>query len=55
LDIGVKEDKSIQDLRATTLELVKQQRAMIESGKVSALAIAESEIITVEAEEDATD
>ena len=54
LDIGVKEDKSIQDLRATTLELVKQQRAMIESGKVSALAIAESNIITVEAE-DATD
>jgi len=56
LDIGVKEDKSIQELRASTLELVRQQRAMIKSGEVSALAIAESKLVTIEVEaEDATD
>lgn len=46
LDIMVTEDKSIQALRATTFELVRQQRAMIESGTASVRAIAASKLIT---------
>lgn len=46
LDIAIPEDKSIQALRATTFELVRQQRAMIESGAASVKAIAASKLIT---------
>lgn len=44
LDINVGEDKSIQDIRATTLELVAQQRKMIEAGVVTVKEIAHSRL-----------
>jgi len=46
LDLGVKEDQTIQQLRETTMELARQQRRMIESGVASARSIAESKLIT---------
>lgn len=46
LDVNVKEDDSISELRRSTLELVKQQRLMIESGVMNAKQIAHSKIIT---------
>lgn len=45
LDIGVKEDDVISDLRRTTMELVKQQRLAIESGAMVAHDIAHSKIV----------
>jgi hypothetical protein len=45
LDIGVKEDKSIDELRRATMELAIQQRKMIESGMYDAREIAHSKII----------
>lgn len=45
LDVGIKVDKSIEDLRATTLELVKQQRLMLESGAMNAKEIAHSNLL----------
>jgi len=47
IDIGVKEDESIQALRASTMELVRQQKMMIEGGHCSATAIAASAIIDI--------
>lgn len=51
LDIGVKEDKSIQELRQVTMDLVAQQRSMIASGVSTAQQVAHSEVIQGEAEE----
>jgi len=51
LDIGIKQDKTIDDLRATTMELVKQQKALIEQGNMSAQDIAHSKIIEGELDE----
>ena len=52
LDIGVKEDSAISDLRASTRELVAQQKAMLKSGTMNAKDIAHSDlIIDVVAEE----
>jgi len=48
LDINVTEDKSIQALRATTFELVRQQRLMIENGVASVGSIAASKLIAGE-------
>lgn len=45
LDIGIKEDNSISELRETTLELVAQQRKMIESGALDAKQVAHSKVI----------
>ena len=45
LDIGVKEDGSIAALRATTLELARQQRLMMESGAMNAQEIAHGKLI----------
>lgn len=45
LDIGIKEDGTIQSLRETTMELVRQQRKMIKNGQVSVRTIAESKLI----------
>lgn len=45
LDIGVKEDSSIAALRATTLELARQQRLMVESGAMNAQEIAHGKLI----------
>jgi hypothetical protein len=51
LDIGVKEDSSIAALRATTMELVRQQRLMLESGAMNAQEVAHGKlIIDVESE-----
>lgn len=45
LDIGFKEDSSIAALRATTLELARQQRLMMESGAMNAQEVAHSKLI----------
>lgn len=45
LDIGVKEDSSIAALRATTLELARQQRLMVESGAMSAQDVAHGKLV----------
>lgn len=51
LDVKVKEDSSIAQLRATTLELARQQRLMLEAGAMTAQQVAHSrlEVIDVEA------
>lgn len=45
LEVGVKEDKVINDLRNTTMELVAQQKKMIESGMAPVKEIAESRLV----------
>ena len=45
LDVNIKEDSAIANLRATTLELARQQRLMLESGAMSALQVAESRMV----------
>lgn len=45
LEIGVKEDSSIAALRATTLELARQQRLMMESGAMNAQEVAHSRLV----------
>ena len=45
LDIGVREDSSIAALRATTLELARQQRLMMESGAMNAQEIAHGKLV----------
>ena len=45
LDIGIKENDAIAELKATTLELVAQQRAMIESRVMNTKEIAHSKLI----------
>lgn len=45
LDVGFKEDKTIDDLRAATMELVSQQRDMIQRGLATTQQIAHSKII----------
>ena len=45
LEIGVKEDSSIAALRATTLELARQQRLMVESGAMNAQEVAHGKLI----------
>lgn len=45
LEIGVKEDSSIQSLRNTTLELARQQRLMMESGAMNAQDVAHSKLV----------
>lgn len=49
LDIGVKEDSSIKQLRETTMALAAQQRMLIQSGVSNAQEIAHSEIIKKDA------
>lgn len=48
LDIGVKEDDSISELRKVTLELVKQQKKMIQAGAMSAGEIAKQKVVAGE-------
>lgn len=45
LEIGVKEDSTIAALRATTMELAKQQRLMVESGAMNAQDIAHGRLV----------
>ncbi len=51
LDIGVKEDESIQALRETTMALARQQQRMIEDGSASVGAIASSKLIEADVQE----
>jgi len=44
LDISMKEDGSIAALRATTMELARQQRLMVESGAMNAQEIAHGKL-----------
>lgn len=50
LDVGMKEDKSIAELREATLALAAQQRRLLEAGGANAQEIAHSKIITGESE-----
>ena len=50
LEIGVKEDGSIAALRATTMELARQQRLMVESGAMNAQQVGHSKLEIVDAE-----
>ncbi len=45
LDIGMKEDKTIEALRASTMELVAQQRKMIQAGAMNAQEVAHTKLI----------
>jgi len=45
LDIGIKQDKSIDDLRKSTLELVEQQKKMMQAGIANPQDIAHSRLI----------
>jgi hypothetical protein len=45
LDIGVKEDSAIAQLRQTTLELSRQQRLMIQAGSMNAQDAAHSKLV----------
>ena len=45
LEIGVKEDSAISALRATTMELARQQRMMLEAGAMNAQEVAHSRLI----------
>lgn len=45
LEIGVKEDSAIAALRATTLELARQQRLMLEAGAMNAQEVAHSKLV----------
>ena len=50
LDIGLKEDKTLLELRNTTLELVAQQRKMIEAGANTVKEIAHSKLLIEDGE-----
>lgn len=45
LEIGVREDSSIASLRATTMELARQQRLMMESGAMTAQQVAHTKLV----------
>ena len=45
LDVGVREDQSIQALREATMALAAQQKQMLQSGAVHAQQVAEAKII----------
>ena len=45
LDVGLKEDKTINDLRQATMALAASQRDMIKSGMMNAKEVAHSQII----------
>jgi hypothetical protein len=51
LDIGFKEDKTLEDLRATTQALVDQQRRLLEERVINAKDVAESSILPKEIED----
>jgi hypothetical protein len=53
LEIGIKEDSSIAQLRLATMELARQQRLSMESGAMNAQQVAHSklQVIDIEAKE----
>lgn len=48
LDVTVKEDQAITDLKNTTLELVAQQKKMLQAGSMDAEEVAHSKLVLVE-------
>jgi len=52
LDIGVKRDKTLDILRATTLDLVNAQKKQIIDGNASAKQIAEGDLVIINPEEE---
>lgn len=50
LEIGIKEDSSIQALRDTTMALARQQRLMLEAGAMNAQEVAHSRLQIVDVE-----
>ena len=50
LEIGVREDSTIAALRATTMELSRQQRLMMESGAMNVQEVAHSKLTVVDVE-----
>jgi hypothetical protein len=50
LDISYKEDKTLEDLRATTQALIEQQRRMLEEKVINVKDMAEAVIISKEIE-----
>ncbi|MCK4500212.1 hypothetical protein KAU11_06915 [Candidatus Babeliales bacterium] len=50
LDITIKEDDSIRELRNTTLQLARQQREMLQLGSVTTKEVAESKLLIGECE-----
>lgn len=50
LDLGFKEDSSIAALRQATMELVRQQRLMVEAGAMNAQDVAHSKVVVLDAE-----
>lgn len=55
LDLGIKEDESLIALKESTMELVKQQRLMLESNMMNAKEIAHTEIVITATEDDDED
>lgn len=51
LDVAVKEDSSISQLRAATLALAAQQRQLLQAGLMNAQDVAHSKVIDVQATE----
>jgi hypothetical protein len=51
LDVGLKENNVINELRQTTMNLAKQQQLSIESGVITATKVAEDHIIEVTMED----
>lgn len=45
IDVGIKQGGALDDLRASTLALVNQQKAMLEAGTVSAKEVAHSGLV----------
>lgn len=50
MDVNVKQDSSIDELRATTQQLAQKQREMIQKGQMSVKEVAESKIVLDAAE-----
>lgn len=55
LDVNIKEDKSIQELRAATSALAQQQREMLVNGTMTPVQAAHSKIIDAEVIEETDD
>ena len=55
LDIGIKDDKSISELRATTMALVEQQTKMLADKTMTAKEVAHSKLKIIEGESEVID
>jgi len=51
LDVNIRQDKSIDDLRATTVQLASIQRNMIKNGQLTADAAAKSKLVILDSDE----